>query len=148
MYYLKHKISPAAKIISVILLDALITVLSLIYPLVVKIFPDHLTECAFLRLTGFPCPGCGMMRAVSSLVSFKPIKSFLFHPSVMLFAICLVIFNARVFYSSSKGVKGLENDFQLKLILIPVFSIIVFFVIRLCMILFFGIDLISIANNL
>ena len=56
------------------------------YLLFVRLTGIHLLSyyppCAFHRLTGFYCPGCGGTRAVKALFHGKIITSFLFHPFV------------------------------------------------------------------
>ena len=148
MCYLQHKISPLAKIFSVLTIDALLLLFSYLYPFVIAPFPEGMTDCAFLRLTNLPCPTCGMTRAMGALLEFQILKSILFHPSVILFALFIFIFNVKVFYNSFKGKYGFSSDFSLKLILIPIFSIIVFFIIRLALLFLFKIDLIYVAKNL
>ena len=148
MYYLQYKISPRAKIFSVFVIDALLLLFSLSYPFIIALFPEGIIDCAFLRLTDLSCPTCGMTRAMGALLEFQILKSILFHPSVILFALFIFIFNVKVFYSSVKGKYGFSSDFSLKLILIPTFSIIVFFIIRLALLFLFKIDLIYVAENL
>ncbi len=40
----------------------------------------YVPDCAFHRLTGLYCPGCGGTRALFLLLRGKPIRSFFFHP--------------------------------------------------------------------
>lgn len=51
-----------------------------------------LPECTFLSATGLYCPGCGGTRAVKSLLRGDLIRSFLYHPFVVYFAISYSIF--------------------------------------------------------
>lgn len=52
--------------------------------IVYRIFFEPLTlgECAFKRVTGFYCPGCGGTRAVDALLSGHFLKAFIYHPFV------------------------------------------------------------------
>ena len=36
--------------------------------------------CLFRALTGLPCPGCGLTRALSSLIQGHPAAAFSYHP--------------------------------------------------------------------
>lgn len=47
--------------------------------------------CAFNRLTGVPCPSCGMTRSVLALADFNLIAAFQFHP---LFFVSVAILGA------------------------------------------------------
>ena len=52
--------------------------------IVYRMFFEPLTlgECAFKRVTGFYCPGCGGTRAVDALLSGHFLKAFIYHPFV------------------------------------------------------------------
>lgn len=52
-----------------------------------------LTGCPIKRITGIPCPGCGMSRAWRSVLTFHFKDAFLFHPlwSVPLIVLFLVL---------------------------------------------------------
>lgn len=57
-----------------------------------------LPTCAFWRLTGHPCPGCGMTRALTALSHLDLLRAWQFHPFaipawliVALFALAAVI---------------------------------------------------------
>ncbi len=49
-------------------------------------------ECAFKRVTGFYCPGCGGTRAVDALLSGHFIKAFIYHPFVLYSIIMWILY--------------------------------------------------------
>lgn len=51
-----------------------------------------LPKCEFLAVTGLYCPGCGGTRAVKCLLRGNLIRSFLYHPFVMYFAVGYTVF--------------------------------------------------------
>ena len=57
-----------------------------------------LPECEFLAVTGLYCPGCGGTRAVKSLLRGDLIRSFLYHPFVMYFAVGYTVFMTYEFF--------------------------------------------------
>ena len=52
-------------------------------------------RCGFHELTGFYCPGCGGTRSTLSLLKFRPLRSFLYHPLPLYVAALLVNFMVR-----------------------------------------------------
>ena len=48
--------------------------------------------CPIRFVTGIPCPGCGMTRAVGSLLHLHPGEAAHFHPLVFLLPVCGVAF--------------------------------------------------------
>lgn len=48
-------------------------------------------ECPFLRLTGVPCPGCGLTRAILLLLQGKVDASIRFHAFAPIFLIGIVL---------------------------------------------------------
>lgn len=55
--------------------------------------------CPFYRVFGFPCPGCGMTRAVLSLLQLDFAAAWQFHPMVFALPYLLALFlkDGRVF---------------------------------------------------
>lgn len=51
--------------------------------------------CPVVILTGFPCPGCGLTRALFNLFLLHPIKAFEFNPSYPLWVALAVAFFIR-----------------------------------------------------
>ena len=61
--------------------------------------------CIIKHITGVSCPGCGMTRAVKSLVFLDFSKAFYYHPLVFLLipiAVLLFLFTARKMYKTRK----------------------------------------------
>lgn len=54
------------------------------YLLYFFIFHHDEPNCIIKRTIGFPCPGCGMSRALYYLVTLQLDKAFLFHPLVFI----------------------------------------------------------------
>lgn len=38
-------------------------------------------QCVFLRMTGIPCPGCGITRATAALLSGRVHEAFVYYPA-------------------------------------------------------------------
>ncbi len=61
-------------------------------PLLLYAWPDSLFEpgastfCLFRNLTGFPCPGCGMTRALVSLARLDGAAAWAYNPAVVVVA--------------------------------------------------------------
>jgi len=49
-----------------------------------------LPDCVVKRITGIPCPSCGMTRAVYAITRMQLVKSFLYHPAPILTSILLL----------------------------------------------------------
>lgn len=58
----------------------------------------QLLECSFLKMSGFPCPGCGGTRALLYLFSGNIVKSFQYHPVVIFGILAYVHFMGLYFY--------------------------------------------------
>lgn len=56
-------------------------------------------ECIYISLFGIPCPGCGMTRAVLSLLKFKVLQAFYYHPMVFFLPITYlyILFDGKLF---------------------------------------------------
>jgi hypothetical protein len=50
--------------------------------------PPHLPLCTFQRLTGRPCPGCGMTRSMMALTHGDLLRSLRMHPLGVVLAAC------------------------------------------------------------
>ncbi|MFT3982566.1 MAG: DUF2752 domain-containing protein [Lachnospiraceae bacterium] len=57
----------------------------------------QLDGCVFRRVTGVYCPGCGGTRAFFALLRLEPVKSFLYHPAVIYFAVLYLVFMGKMF---------------------------------------------------
>jgi hypothetical protein len=75
---------PAPRLLSVIALAG-----SAIMP------PDGIgfSLCVFQRMTGLPCPGCGLTRSVACITHLKPGAAWAYHPfGFVAYALLLVVF--------------------------------------------------------
>ena len=72
--------------------------------------------CPIRRITGIPCPGCGMTRAFVSLIEFDFSAAFYFHPVFPLVILMIMGFVFVVFrysYQNKKNVARLDSyDFH------------------------------------
>ena len=99
--------------------------------------------CAFFNTFHLYCPGCGGSRSLLSLVRFNFLSSFLFFPALIPSVILFLYFDFLVFISIIKGSKKPLSLFPAKIIIsIPVI-ILLNFLIRNVLLVFFGIDYIS-----
>ncbi len=67
-----------------------------LYTFIIYIMPG---SCVILSLTGFPCPGCGMTRALLAALQLDFRTAFAYHPmfwSVSLLFLC-IIFDGKLF---------------------------------------------------
>ena len=68
-----------------------LTAAAAVFAVIVRCFhivlTDEVPHCVFLAVTGFYCPGCGGSHAVDSFLSFHFLRSFLYHPAVLYFAV-------------------------------------------------------------
>ena len=81
----------------------------------------HIFDCSFLKVFGFPCPGCGGSRAVLSLIYLRPVASFFYNPTVIFSLILIVIHNLLALLSIFKNDDKYISKFKLEYyILIPV----------------------------
>ena len=55
-----------------------------------------LFHCRIASRFGIYCPGCGGSRAVVALLSGRILRSFLYHPSVLISAACLAFYDAHL----------------------------------------------------
>ena len=88
--------------------------------------PRDLFACAFKKLTGLPCPGCGGTRAFVCFFRGDFLKSFCYNPIVIiamfLYAIFMALFFKRKHISKDIDYRPVNSD--IFLILIPVFLIL------------------------
>lgn len=96
----------------------------LLYYIIVNLFFD--TICPFANLTGIPCPGCGMTRALVLLLQGDLKQSVQYHP-LLIPILCLVIW-----FCWKRYIKG-ENIKRSTPILITVaFALFITYFIRMC----------------
>ena len=54
----------------------IVTAVVLMYTVMLYISP---VSCVFLTITGIPCPGCGMTRAILSVLQLRFVEAFSYH---------------------------------------------------------------------
>ncbi|MCR5221512.1 MAG: DUF2752 domain-containing protein [Lachnospiraceae bacterium] len=59
--------------------------------------------CVFRRVTGYYCPGCGLTRACFALANGQILRSFLFHPFLLL---CVVTFLLWLFLMTERLIRA------------------------------------------
>ena len=83
--------------------------------------------CPFLRLTGIPCPGCGMGRAVWNLLHGDFYQAFLlniFSCALVLFSILAVIWMLKdIFFGHESFIPSLKKPWK-PVFLIPILAVI------------------------
>ncbi len=72
--------------------------------------------CPVVLLCGFPCPGCGLTRAIFSMLTFHPLEALRYNPSYPLWVIMLVLFFV-LRYALGKSTKQL---------IYPMFIVLIF----------------------
>lgn len=83
--------------------------------------------CPMVIVTGFPCPGCGMTRAVFYLLTGQIVKSIQMHP-LGIWVVCLAVYFFWNRYILGKRAKGMKM-----LIGMTVIMLIVCYVWRMCL---------------
>jgi hypothetical protein len=59
--------------------------------------PGGFSVCLFYNTTGYPCPGCGMTRALHRIMEGKLFEAVLYHPVSFVLLPVLVFFVATIF---------------------------------------------------
>ncbi len=104
---------------------------------------EELFSCHFKETFNLYCPGCGGSRSLVALLKLDLIGSFVLFPALPVTVIILFCLYVRVFISLIKNDEGCLKAFKLNsLILIPVI-IIINFLVRNILLIFFGIDIIG-----
>ena len=88
-----------------------------IYLVYFRIFHYHESNCLIKRAIGYPCPGCGMSRAIFYFLTFQFKTAFLYHPFV--FALPFISFI--LFVKRLKYIKNIYNSKTFWIILTIVF---------------------------
>lgn len=101
---------------------------------------DYAIECVFKKTFGIYCPGCGATRALYNLLSFNLLKSFILYPPVLISALIIFDYDARLFITLVKKNTSITDRFKYYTFLLIPISIILTFVIRNILFIFFKID--------
>ena len=83
--------------------------------------------CPMLLVTGLPCPGCGMSRAIFFVLTLQFSRAWMMNPLAFLWTLLLILF-VIMRYFLGKSVKKMQNPLILILILT-----IAYYVIRMKM---------------
>ena len=99
-------------------------------------------DCVFESVTGLYCPGCGGTRAVIALFRGQFIKSFVYHPAVPYVFIVYTVFMIKMFLLKHFGT-GKEKDGRILIfIYIGIAVIIVQWIVKLILLIRYGIHVI------
>lgn len=82
------------------------------------IFHNGESNCIVKRTIGFPCPGCGMTRALKYLLTFDFKQAFFYHPLVFIMPFLIILF----LYQDTRLLSKLAHS---KLLLITVITLFV-----------------------
>ena len=66
---------------------------------------QHLFTCVFKSHFGLECPGCGMQRALISLLKGNLLESFRYHPALIPFIITVILLIAQIILKRENGGK-------------------------------------------
>ncbi len=100
--------------------------------------------CVFRELTGLYCPGCGGTRAVKAMLKGDLVSSFLYHPLILYCVLIAVIF--AISYLLWRRTKNTRFRLYLdnKYVYVGVGIIAANFIVKNCLLVFAGIDILSI----
>lgn len=99
-------------------------------------------DCAFEKITGLYCPGCGGTRAVIALFQGHIIKSFICHPVVPYTFIVYCVFMIRMFLLKHFNI-GKEKDGRILIsIYIGIGIIFLQWIVKLVLLIGYGVHLI------
>ena len=100
----------------------------------------ELFSCSFHNRLGIYCPGCGITRAVRSLIRLDVLSSLKYNPSALVLAFTAAYYEVRAIMAAACADKTvLMKSRTYPLIILAVTVLLVFFV-RNSLLLFFGID--------
>ena len=77
------------------------------------IHPSSLFMCRFKRMTGIPCPGCGMSRAVAALFKGNIIGSFMLNPAALYMVLAYLHFMILCFVR--KNITKTNNEKRIRI---------------------------------
>ena len=110
----------------------LLVIISVIYAVITHLSVTGEKEiifCIFKEKFHLYCPGCGGSRSLLFLLTFDPVRSFIYFPALPVTVIILIDLYARVTLSFIKNDEKYIKGFRLNLLIaIPVALILNFFV--------------------
>lgn len=116
---------------------------ALVAAIFIWIFGDswlvRVPDCAFETVTGLYCPGCGGTRSVIALFRGKFIRSLRFHPAVPYFFAVYVVFMVKMFLLKHFGIGKEHGGRILVFIYIGLGIIFIQWVVKLVLLLVYGI---------
>ena len=97
-------------------------------------------SCAFKSYFGLYCPGCGGSRSLYHFLRFEFFKSFIYYPPIIIGALVILDYDARLIITLIKKSCALTDRFKYyTFILIPI-SIVINFILRNLLLILFKID--------
>ena len=103
-------------------------------------------ECVFYKTFSLYCPGCGGTRALSALLEFNIIKSFILYPPILItVGFILYIDTLGVISLIKKSYAPIRSFKGRYTVIIPI-SIMLFFILR-NILKIYGIDLVELASS-
>ncbi len=116
-----------------------IIILSIIYAIVFHFSPE-LFSCSFKDIFHLYCPGCGGSRAVTRLLSFDIVGSFVAFPPLYFAIGAIAELDIRMLCSIIKNDEGILKRYRPTAFIIFAAVLIVHFILRNALLLGFGID--------
>ena len=123
----------------------LLIIISVIYAFITHLSvtgEEKIIFCIFKERFHLYCPGCGGSRSLLALLTFDPVRSFIYFPALPITVLILIDLYTRVTLSFVKNDEKYVRGFRLGLlIIIPIVLILNFFVRNALLI--SGIDLLG-----
>lgn len=101
------------------------------------------TVCSFYNTLHLYCPGCGGSRSLLSLLRFNFLSSFMFFPALIPSVIIFLYLDTLILISILKGEREPLHFFPTKIIISIPIIILLNFLVRNVLLVFFDIDYIS-----
>ena len=125
-----------------IILNSSLILFGVIYTLIFTFKKELIMDgaCSFQERFRLYCPGCGGSRSLACFMRLDLINSFIYYPPITVSAIVLIDYDRRLLTSVIKGKDSYISNFKYYTFLLIPISIILTFIIRNILLLFFGID--------